>query len=111
APPGRGFHSSCPCRSRYLHPAKMSVCIRPLESAENTIVQRRNDVGIRNPRAADFHTITVDINGFVCAAGDQSDWATGRFIRIPFKLARSLRFALLAASCEEEARMHGFSRR
>ncbi len=59
------------CRSRYLHPAKMSVCIRPLESAENTIVQRRNDVGIRNPRPADLHTITVDINGFVPAADNQ----------------------------------------
>src|SRR5437899_4777500 len=86
----------------------MSFCIQSIQRGENAVVQRQDELGIRDACSTDFDTIAIDISCLVRAADDHGHWTAGRFIRIPFKLASSNRLALLAALREEQARMDRF---
>src|ERR1700730_19435095 len=86
----------------------MSFCIQSIQRGENAIVQRQDELGIPNACSHRFDTIAIDVSCLVRAADDHGHWTAGRFIRIPFKLARSNWLALLAALREEQTRMDRF---
>src|SRR5262245_1061207 len=89
----------------------MSVRIHSIERAENPVVQRQDELSIRNASSSNFDTIAIDVSRLVRAADYQRDWTAERFVRIPFKLARSNWLAFLAALRKEQTWMDRFRRR